>query len=160
MRVIDGLAELRTLVGEELGTGYWRRVPQSVIEAFADATDDHQWLHVDAERAARGPFGTTIAHGYLVLSLLPALAADAYRIDGMSARINYGLDRVRFPAPVPAGGRIRVRCDLRSLEESSGDVRIVVHNAVELQGSDRPACVADTVSLLTFPAIIERSSHR
>lgn len=151
MKVIDSIHELEALVGQELGTGSWRRVPQETIDAFADATDDHQWLHVDAERAAAGPFSTTIAHGYLVLSLLPALAADAYRITGASARINYGLDRVRFPAHVPSGARIRLRSTLASLEETPAGARIVVRNTVELEGSSKPACIADTVSLLVFP---------
>jgi acyl dehydratase len=148
MNIIDGIPALRALVGQDLGTGSWRVVSQSRIDAFADATDDHQWLHTDPERAAAGPFGTTIAHGYLVLSLLPALAADAYRIDGPTARINYGLDSVRFPAPLPEGGRIRVHSSLVELKETPGGARVVIHNVVELEGSAKPACVADTVSLL------------
>jgi len=152
MNVIGGVPALRELVGQELGTGPWRTVPQETIQAFADATGDHQWLHVDAERAAAGPYGTTIAHGYLVLSLLPALAADAYRIEGASARINYGLERVRFPAPVRAGARIRVRSTLAELDETPTGARIVVRNVVELEGSEKPACIADTVSLLVLPA--------
>jgi acyl dehydratase len=152
MQIIEGIPALRALIGQELGIGSWHDVPQSTIEAFADATGDHQWLHVDAERAAAGPYGTTIAHGYLVLSLLPALAADAYSIEGASARINYGLERVRFPSAVPSGARIRVHSTLTELEETPTGARIVVRNVVELEGSDKPACIADTVSLLVFPA--------
>jgi acyl dehydratase len=161
MHIIEGIPALKALVGQELGTGSWRGVPQSTIDAFADATDDHQWLHVDAARAAAGPYGTTIVHGYLVLSLLPALAADAYRIEGASARINYGLERVRFPAPVPSGARIRVSSRLTELAETPTGARIVVRNVVELEGSEKPACIADTVSVLVFPGpsreILERN---
>ncbi|MCU1475872.1 MAG: hypothetical protein JWQ64_565 [Subtercola sp.] len=156
MNIIEGIPALKALAGQELGTSSWRSLPQSTIDAFADATDDHQWLHVDADRAAAGPYGTTIAHGYLLLSLLPSLAADAYRIEGMSTRINYGLERVRFLAPVPSGASIRVRSTLTELEETLTGARIVVRNVVELEGSDKPACIADTVSLLVFPAAEER----
>ena len=147
-RCIAGPAELAGLVGQELGVGDWFVVGQDRIDRFAEDTEDRQWLHVDPERARTGPYGTTIAHGYLTLSLLPALTASAYRIEGVGARVNYGLERVRFPAVVPAGARIRVRAGLESAEPVAAGLRIVVRNVVELEGSERPACVADTVTLL------------
>lgn len=147
-RRIAGPDELVGLVGQELGVGPWLRIDQDRIDRFAEDTEDRQWLHVDRERAAAGPFGTTIAHGYLTLALLPALTASAYEVDGVRSRINYGLERVRFPAVVPAGARVRNRATLQSVEEAPGGLRIVVRNVVELEGSERPACVADTVTLL------------
>jgi acyl dehydratase len=139
---------LADLVGQELGVSDWFPVEQDRIDAFADATDDRQWLHIDPERAASGPYGATIAHGYLTLSLLPALAASAYRIGGVRARVNYGLERVRFPAVVRPGSRVRSRATLQSVEPTGDGLRIVVRHVVEVDGSDRPACVADTVTLL------------
>jgi len=150
MQTIHGLGDLSSRVGQVLGTGEWLEVPQAMIDDFAATTRDRQWIHVDPERAAAGPYGTTIAHGYLVLSLLPELAATAYRVEGTTTRINYGLERVRFPAPVPAGSRLRVTSTLQSLEPTAAGVRIVVHNAVETEGGDKPACMADTVSVLVF----------
>ena len=137
-------------MGQVLGTGDWLDVTQTRIDAFADATDDHQWLHSDAERAAAGPYGAPIAHGYLVLSLLPALAATAYQVEGTTARINYGLETVRFPSPVRAGSRLRVTSTLKSVAQVPAGARAVVGNTVEIEGGEKPACVADTVSLLTF----------
>ena len=147
-RHIAGVDQLVGLVGQELGVGPWFEVAQDRIDRFADETEDRQWLHVDPERAKAGPFGTTIAHGYLTLALLPVLTAGAYEVDGVRSRINYGLERVRFPAVVPAGARIRNRATLQSVEPAPGGLRIVVRNVIELEGSDRPACVADTVTLL------------
>src|SRR5882672_1281122 len=109
---ITHLADLQQRVGEELAVGEWLTVDQPMIDKFADATGDHQWIHVDAERAAKGPFGTTVAHGYLTLSLLPKLAESAIRIDDVRMGVNYGLNRVRFPAPVPSGSRLRARLKL------------------------------------------------
>ena len=147
-RRIDGVAELEGLVGQELGVGPWFRVDQGRIDRFAEDTEDRQWLHVDRDRAAAGPYGTTIAHGYLTLALLPALTNDIYEVAGVRSRINYGLERVRFPAVVPAGARIRDRATLEGVEAVAGGVRIVVRNVIEVEGSDRPACVADTVTLM------------
>jgi acyl dehydratase len=152
MLILYGLPDLERHVGQVLGSSGWRELPQSDIDAFARVTGDEQWLHVDAERAANGPYGTTIAHGYLVLSLLPALAADAYAIEGARMRINYGLERVRFPSPVPSGTRVRLTPTLSELTPAPQGARIVVHNVVEAEGSQKPACIADTVSLLVFDA--------
>ena len=129
--------------GQELGPSRWLEITQERIDAFADATDDHQFIHVDPERAARGPFGTTVAHGYLTLSLLVPLWTDVYRHDGTG--INYGLNRVRFPAPVPSGSRIRARFRVESLEEIPGGAQATIAATVEREGSDKPVCVADLV---------------
>lgn len=147
LRVIGGLAALEAAVGAELGLGEWRVVAQDRIDAFAEATDDRQWLHVDPSRAAAGPYGGTIAHGYLTLSLLPELAASAFRVDGVAARVNYGLERVRFPAVVRPGSRIRTRAALLAVERVAGGLRAVIRHTVELEGSAKPACVAETVTL-------------
>jgi acyl dehydratase len=140
------LAELPALVGQELGTSEWIAVDQERIDAFARVTGDHQWLHVDPERAARGPFGTTIAHGYLTLSLMPALIATAYAIDGAAMGVNYGLNRVRFPAPVPSGSRLRARFVLARCEPLGDWMQLTVDANVEREGSDRPVCVAQLVA--------------
>ncbi|HEY4224784.1 MAG TPA: MaoC family dehydratase [Pseudolysinimonas sp.] len=152
MNVIAGPEGLASHIGQVLGTGDWLEVSQERIDRFAEATGDLQWLHVDPVRAASGPYGTTIAHGYLVLSLLPALTATAYSVDGATARINYGVDKVRFPSPLPAGSRVRVTSSLESVETVPAGVRAVVHNVVEMEGGAKPVCVADTVSLLIFPS--------
>ncbi|MBO9577674.1 MAG: MaoC family dehydratase [Microbacteriaceae bacterium] len=142
-----GIDELERRVGEELGTSPWLEIAQQRIDAFADATDDRQWIHVDPARAAAGPYGATIAHGFLTLSLLPALAAGAYAVHGASTRVNYGLDRVRFPAPVRVGSRIRGRISLVAAERTDRGVRATLRTEVEIEGSDKPACVADSVTL-------------
>jgi acyl dehydratase len=150
MRTVDGLDALRALVGQELGTGEWETVDQARIDAFADVTGDHQWIHVDPERAADGPYGTTIAHGYLTVSLLPLLLKSAYRVTGPRAAINYGSDRVRLPAPVPAGSRIRAVAVLEELRETPAGVQVRVGASVEREGGDRPVCVAQVLTLLVF----------
>lgn len=136
---------LLTAAGTDLGVSRWLEVGQDRIDTFAAATEDRQWIHVDPERAAAGPFGTTIAHGYLTLSLLPPLLADLIRIDGAGARLNYGLNRVRFPAPVPAGARIRATARIVSAEAVSGGVQVVVQATIEREGADKPACVAEYI---------------
>jgi acyl dehydratase len=146
MTVYPSLASLQGLVGQDVGFSDWIAVDQARIDRFADATDDHQWIHVDAERARQGPFGATIAHGYLTLSLLPAFFDTAFRIDGLRMSINYGLNRVRFPAPVPVGSRLRARFKLLAYEPLDGGAQLVVEATIEREGSDRPACVAETVS--------------
>jgi len=134
------------LVGQELGPTGWIEVTQERIDAFADATDDHQWIHVDPERAAAGPFGTTIAHGYLTLSLCAPLLADALAgVGGDAMSINYGTNKVRFIAPVPAGSRIRARVTVASVEEVPGGEQAVLHTEIERDGGDKPVCVADVV---------------
>ncbi len=152
MKTFESLAELRGAVGEHLGYGAWRTVDQAQINAFADATGDHQWIHVDAERASKGPFGTTIAHGFLVLSLLPQLAGEVYRVAGVQMGINYGLNRVRFPAPVPAGSELRGGVRLLSTEDVPGGVQVVAEVSVELRGGTKPCCVAESVSRLYVTA--------
>jgi acyl dehydratase len=136
---------IQDLIGQEL-VSEWREITQDRIDAFAGATDDHQWIHVDPERAAAGPFGTTIAHGYLTLSLLVPLFADALPpLDDRRMGLNYGLDRVRFPAPVPVGSRIRGRFTIESVEEVPGGFQAHVKATVEREGHEKPVCVAEPV---------------
>jgi acyl dehydratase len=144
-RIISGIEELKTLAGEEIGISDWFEVTQARINAFADATEDHQWIHIDAERAkTASPFGTTIAHGFLTLSLLPHLAAQAYRVQGeFKMGINYGLNRLRFISPVPAGSRVRARFTLQSVEDVAGGVQLAVVATVEIDGGQKPALVAE-----------------
>jgi acyl dehydratase len=143
---INGIDGLGGYVGQHLGYSSWLVIGQDRIDAFAAATDDHQWIHVDPDRAAKGPFGTTVAHGYLTLSLLPALIAEVYQVDGVAMRINYGLNRVRFPAPVPRDARVRAGVELLALEPVTGGARSTTRVTVEIEGGAKPACVAETVS--------------
>ncbi len=142
-RTMDELADL---VGSELGVSDWQVVTQDQVNLFADATGDHQWIHVDPERARSGPFGQTIAHGFLTLALLPALLHDLALVDGYRLAVNYGLNRVRFPAPVPVGARIRARAILKAAEAVAGGTQVVLESTVEVEGQDKPGCVAETVS--------------
>jgi acyl dehydratase len=137
--------ELESLVGEELGASDWQEITQERVNAFADVTGDHQWIHVDPERAASGPFGGTIAHGYLTLSLLPALMSEVWRVEGVRMSINYGLNRVRFPSPVRVGSRVRVVGRLKEISPVDGGVQGVVEATVEIEGGAKPAAVAETV---------------
>jgi acyl dehydratase len=143
---IPTLSTLQQRVGQELAVGDWLTVDQATIDKFADATGDHQWIHVDKERAAKGPFGTTVAHGYLTLSLLPKLAESALKVDDVRMGVNYGLNRVRFPAPVPSGSRIRARLKLLAYEPIDGGAQLVMQVTMEREGGDKPVCVAETVS--------------
>ena len=143
---IASLKSLQQRVGDELAVGDWVTVDQATIDKFADATGDHQWIHVDAERAAKGPFGTTIAHGFLTLSLLPRLAESAIKVDDVRMGVNYGLNRVRFPAPVPSGSRIRARMKLLGYEAIDGGAQLVMEVTMERDGGDKPVCVAETLS--------------
>ncbi len=136
-------------VGQE-ATGDWFTIDQVRIQAFADATEDRQWIHLDAERAAAGPFGATVAHGYLTLSLLPRLTQGLLEVDGVAMAVNYGLDSVRFLQPVRAGSRVRAHSVLVSAEPASRGVRVGMRTTVEIEGADRPALVAETIALL-FP---------
>jgi len=145
-RCFARLADLQPLVGQELGVSDWLTVDQRRIDLFAEATDDHQWIHVDAARAAQGPFGATVAHGFLTLSLLPPLFADGFEIDGIRMGINYGLNRVRFPAPVRVGSRLRGRFKLLAYEPLEGGAQLTVEVTVEMEGSSKPACVAESVT--------------
>ena len=130
-------------VGDRLGTSDWHEVTQAQIDAFADATGDHQWIHVDRERAAAGPFGTTIAHGYLTLSLAPALLYPMLPRDGSGLTVNYGLNRVRFPAPVPAGSRVRGRFRIVDVSPVDGGLQATIAATVEREGEPKPVCVAE-----------------
>jgi acyl dehydratase len=149
-RTVQSIDDLRSLVGQELGVGPWLEVTQERINAFADATGDHQFIHVDPERAAQTPFGTTIAHGFLTLSLLPLLGRDreGVQID-LSPKmvVNYGLNRVRFVSPVKVGARIRMRTVLNALDEvSPGVYQLTQNQTVEIEGGDRPAMVAESLT--------------
>jgi acyl dehydratase len=146
MIVISTLSSLQQRIGEELAVSDWLTVDQATIDKFADATGDYQWIHVDKERAAKGPFGTTVAHGYLTLSLLPKLAESALKVDDVRMGVNYGLNRVRFPAPVPSDSRIRARLKLLAYEPIDGGAQLVMQVTMEREGSDKPVCVAETVS--------------
>ncbi|MEU7768596.1 MaoC family dehydratase [Nocardia sp. NPDC049190] len=136
---------LRTALGADLGVSGWIEIGQERIDAFAAATGDHQWIHVDRERAADGPYGTTIAHGYLTLSLLPSIIGEVFRIDGAAARINYGVNKVRFPSPVPSGARIRGRATIVRVEDVPGGLQAVLAVTVDREGTDKPVCVAETI---------------
>ncbi|MFR9754197.1 MaoC family dehydratase [Streptomyces sp. TR06-5] len=145
-RVFTSVEELRSAVGEELGTSDWLEVDQKRIDLFAEATGDHQWIHVDPDRAAEGPFGHTIAHGYLTLSLLPVLVPQILRVDGVRMGINYGVNKVRFPAPVPVGSRLRARAVVTEVEDVEGGVQLTTAVTVEREGEQKPVCVAESVS--------------
>ena len=140
------LASLQDLVGQPLGSSPWVTVDQRRIDLFAEATGDHQWIHLDAERSAAGPFGTTIAHGFLTLSLLPELAAKAMVIDDVKMGVNYGLNRVRFTAPVPSGSRLRGHLRLKAYAPIEGGAMLTMEVTIEREGSSKPACVAETLS--------------
>ena len=147
MQAFQGIAELEKAVGAHLGYSDWHTVTQEQITLFADATGDHQWIHVDPERAAAGPFGSTVAHGFLTLSLLPLLVAEVYRVEGLSMAVNYGLNKVRFPAPVPAGSRLRAGVELISLLPGANGAQATSRVTAEIDGSARPACVAEWLAL-------------
>lgn len=148
MRRFASADELKTVLGQELGPSPWVTVSQDMIDAFARATGDFQWIHVDPARAAAGPFGRTIAHGFLTLSLMAQLRDQIYDIDGLASRINYGCDKVRFLAPVPAGGRVRMRVKFLDLSPSRLGLRLDSLCTFELDGADRPALVAEQTTIL------------
>ena len=148
MLEVETPADMDALVGQPLGTSDWLEVTQAMIDKFADATGDHQWIHVDVARAkAEMPGGSTIAHGYLTLSLLPALMAQVYRIRQRSRGLNYGSNKVRFTGPVPAGSRVRVQLRLKASEPVTGGRRLVTEATVEIDGAERPALVAETITV-------------
>jgi acyl dehydratase len=142
---IERLADLSGRVGSALGVSDWVLVDQTRIQQFADATGDHQWIHLDADRAARGPFGCTIAHGFLTLSLLPILFQTGFTVADVRMGVNYGLNRVRFPAPVPSGSRVRGHFKLLSYENLEGGAQMTIEVRVEREGSDKPVCIAESV---------------
>jgi acyl dehydratase len=144
--LVVGYQTLGDHVGAKLGPTDWMLIDQKRIDGFADATEDHQWIHVDPVAAADGPFGSTIAHGYLTLALVNKFMPELIRVEGTSMGVNYGCEKVRFPAPVPVGSRIRGVGELVSVDEVSGGLQVVVRVTVEVEGGERPACVVDTVS--------------
>ena len=150
MRTFSSAADLLGSVGETLGPGEPYPVDQARIQAFADATDDHQWIHLDEKRAAAGPFGTRIAHGFLTLSLLPALMRGLYRLDGVTMAVNYGLNKVRFPSPLPSGSSVRAQAVISEVSEVPGGLQVVMTVTVTADGAARPCCVAEAVSRMAF----------
>ena len=148
-RTFTSLPEVKAALGEELGPTEPLVIAQERITAFADATGDHQWIHVDPERAASGPFGTTIAHGYLTLSLLPHFGQQLFRLEFGTARINYGLNKVRFPVPVPVGSTVRAKATFVDLREGAAGATLTTRYVVELDGAAKPACVAESLVLLS-----------
>jgi len=147
MTTTTTLAELPGLVGQELGTSDWYEVTQEAVNQFADATNDHQWIHVDVERAkAESPFGGPIAHGFMTLSLLVPLASGTYTITDTKMGVNYGLNKVRFPAPVPVGSKVRARVVLQDCQEIAGGVQNTLAVTVEREGGDKPVCIAEWVT--------------
>lgn len=150
-RLIPGLEGLRALVGQRLGTSEWYDVTQQRVTAFAEATGDHQWIHIDPERAAKeSPYGTTIAHGFFTLSLVIALSDQAFRVEGVKMIVNYGLNRVRFPSSVKVGARIRLHIDLQEIVEAAQGVQAVIKETFEIEGESKPACIAEHVLRLFF----------
>jgi len=145
MRTITGLDELKQAEGEELGVSDWHTITQADIDAFADVTGDHQWIHVDPERAKDTPFGGTIAHGYFTLSLAPRFTEQVMKLDGFAMAINYGLNKVRFPAPVPVDSQVRMRARLAELSEIPGGAQMITELTFEREGGDKPVCVAESV---------------
>lgn len=147
-RRFAGADDFASAVGTVLGVSSWIKVTQDRVNLFADATEDHQWIHVDVARAAQGPFQSTIAHGYLTLSLIPAFLAEAYVLDGVSSVLNYGLDSVRFPHPVPVGSRLRGTVSLERSDRIASGLRVRLSVVVEIDGIAKPACVAQVVHVL------------
>ncbi|RAG81619.1 dehydratase [Streptacidiphilus pinicola] len=146
MTIFATLEDLAAAVGTELGSSDWHVVDQKRVDLFAEATGDHQWIHVDPERAKSGPFGTTIAHGYLTLSLIPVLAKECYGVEGIRMAVNYGSDKVRFPAPVPVGSSVRATAELVSADEVPGGLQVVVRFTITGKDGGKPHCVADTIT--------------
>ena len=148
MKTFSGLAEFETAVDAHLGHSDWHSVTQNQIDLFAEATGDRQWIHTDQIEAAAGPFGSTIAHGYLTLSLVSMLVREIYSVQGLRMGVNYGVNKVRFPAPVPVKSRIRAGAQLLQLDRHSSGAKAIIRVVIEIDGSDKPACVAEIISLL------------
>ena len=142
---IDGIDGLKSKVGEHLGYSEYHEVTQEQINLFADATGDHQWIHVDIEKAKAGPFGTPIAHGYLTLSLTPTLLTEAFIVTGISMGINYGLNKLRFPSPVPVGSKVRLGVELANVEDTPGGAQVTLAVTYEIEGGTKPVCVAEVL---------------
>ena len=148
MRMFNNASEIAAAAGEELGVSEWVGITQDRIDMFADATGDRQWIHVDPERAAHGPFGATIAHGYLTLSLIPFLGAQVFAFAGDMARVNYGLNKVRFVAPVTVKSKVRSSVAMLDVTDIEKGQQVTLQHTIEIRGNDKPACVAETVTLL------------
>jgi len=148
MRTFAHISHLKAFLGEEVGVSEWVLIDQNRVNLFADATGDHQWIHTDPERAAKGPFRTAIAHGYLTLSLLVPLADSACKVQGVTMTVNYGLNKVRFPAPVPVASRIRARVALIAVDEINGGVQVTWGLTMQREGATKPVCVAESVTRL------------
>ena len=146
MKRFNGLAELAEAAGTDLGTSDWIVIDQERIDRFAEATGDHQWIHVDPERAKEGPFGATIAHGFLTLALLPVLQHELYAVDGVRMAVNYGLDRVRFMSPVLVGSKVRARAEVAEVASLDGAVQVTFSTTFEIDGVDKPAAVATSIA--------------
>ena len=146
MKTINGIDELKSLVGEELGVSDWYDVTQERVNAFADATGDHQWIHVDPERAKDTPFGGTIQHGLFTLSLGPVFGGEIFTIADVAFALNYGYGKVRFPAPVPVGSKLRMRATLSAVEDVAGGVQMTVTQTFEVEGGEKPVCVAESLA--------------
>ncbi len=144
-RTIEGIDGLKALVGEHLGYSSYIEITQEQVNTFADATGDHQWIHVDVERANAGPFGGPIAHGYLTLSLGPSLSPEIFTVSGISMGVNYGAGKVRFPAPVPVGSNLRLGATLKSVEDVAGGAQIAMEFVYEVEGAAKPSCVAEVI---------------
>jgi acyl dehydratase len=142
--------DLRSAVGAHLGFSDWVVIDQARIDTFAEATGDHQWIHVDPERAKDGPFGSTIAHGYLTLSITNLFLPELLRVPGATAGVNYGANKVRFPAPVPVDSRVRMGCEIIEVTDVTGGVQVTTRNTVEIEGGDKPACVVEAISRFLF----------
>ncbi|WP_193095892.1 MaoC family dehydratase [Brevibacterium sp. FME17] len=148
MRTLNGIDEITSLVGTELGSSEWTTIDQEAINTFADVTDDHQWIHIDEQRAADGPYGSTIVHGFFTLSLIPKFSSKIFTIEGVSIRVNYGLNKVRFAQPVPVGSRLRGTVSVNEVIPGDKGTQVILKHVIEIEGEDRPACIAEVVTLL------------
>ncbi len=146
MLTVNGIDDLKTRVGDELGVSDWHEVTQENIDKFAEVTGDDQWIHIDPERAKETPFGGTIAHGYYTLSLAPRFSYDLFNLEGVAFGLNYGLNKLRFPAPMPVGGRVRMRMELQSVDDIPGGAQITMKLTFETEGGEKPVCVAESLS--------------
>lgn len=145
MITLNGIDDIKARVGQELGVSDWETVTQAQVDAFADATGDHQWIHVDPERAKETPFGGTIAHGYYTLSLAPKFNQAIYTVENVAFALNYGLDKVRFPAPLPVGSKVRMRSQISAVDDVPGGIQMKNTLTFEREGGDKPVCVAETL---------------
>lgn len=148
MKIFSSLAEFTAVVGEDLGSSDWHEITQEQVDTFAEATGDFQWIHVDVERATAGPFGGPIAHGFLTLSLFPVLLTRIYRIDNLTMGVNYGIDSVRFPSPVPVGARVREHATLLAADPGNGTVRVRIGISIEIEGAEKPGAVGELILVL------------